>query len=190
VAYGTGIETVLSEARKFGVSVVSANQFLDQYPAEIRAAILSVGTHAFFQLSSVDAGQVAQALDGGKPLAERLKNLSQRHCIVKMSTRSLQRNIQANSMTFRELLEGVRRERAPALLQDSRLSVKEVAARLQLSGIGRFPTPSADGPAFLPPHTERNWKTKEFSIPLRTVARSSYSLAADDNPTFENWYAP
>jgi hypothetical protein len=83
VAYGTGIETVLSEARKFGVSVVSANQFLDQYPAEIRAAILSVGTHAFFQLSSVDAGQVAQALDGGKPLAERLKNLSQRHCIVK-----------------------------------------------------------------------------------------------------------
>ncbi len=83
VAYGTGIETVLSEARKFGVSVVSANQFLDQYPVEIRAAILSVGTHAFFQLSSVDAGTIAQALDGGKPLAERLKNLSQRHCVVK-----------------------------------------------------------------------------------------------------------
>ena len=83
VAYGSGIETVLSEARKFGVSVVSANQFLDQYPAEMRAAILSVGTHAFFQLSSVDAYQIAQALDGGKPLAERLKHLPQRHCIVK-----------------------------------------------------------------------------------------------------------
>ena len=83
VAYGSGIETVLSEARKFGVAVVSANQFLDQYPAEMRAAILSVGTHAFFQLSSVDAHQIAQALDGGKPLAERLKNLSQRRCIVK-----------------------------------------------------------------------------------------------------------
>jgi hypothetical protein len=83
VAYGTGIETVLSEARKFGVGVVSANQFLDQYPAAMRAAILSVGTHAFFQLSSMDAGAIAQALDGGKPLAERLKNLSQRHCILK-----------------------------------------------------------------------------------------------------------
>jgi hypothetical protein len=83
VAYGIGIETVLSEARKFGVAVVSANQFLDQYPAEMRAAILSVGTHAFFQLSSVDAFQIAQALDGGKPLAERLKNLAQRHAIVK-----------------------------------------------------------------------------------------------------------
>lgn len=83
VAYESGIETILSEARKFGVAVVSANQFLDQYPAEMRAAILAVGTHVFFQLSSTDAVQVAQALDGGKPLAERLKNLSRRHSVVK-----------------------------------------------------------------------------------------------------------
>lgn len=83
VAFDSGIETVLSEARKFGVSVVSANQFLDQYPAPMRAAILSVGTHVFFQLSSADATTVAQALDGGKSLAERLKNLPQRHFIGK-----------------------------------------------------------------------------------------------------------
>jgi hypothetical protein len=86
VAYGSGIETVLSEARKFGVGIVSANQFLDQYPAEMRAAILAVGTHVFFQLSSTDAGQVSQALDGGKSLAERLKNLPQRRCIVKSAS--------------------------------------------------------------------------------------------------------
>jgi Helicase HerA, central domain len=83
VAYGIGIETVLSEARKFGVGLISANQFLDQYPAEMRAAILSVGTHVFFQLSAPDASQISQGLDGGKALAERLKNLQQRHCIVK-----------------------------------------------------------------------------------------------------------
>ncbi|MDE3073846.1 MAG: ATP-binding protein [Chloroflexota bacterium] len=83
VAHGAGLETILSEARKFGVAVVSANQFLDQYSAEMRAAILAVGTHVFFQLSSLDAAQVSQALDGGKPLAERLKNLRQRHAIVK-----------------------------------------------------------------------------------------------------------
>jgi hypothetical protein len=83
IAGDNGIDTVLSEARKFGVSVVSANQFLDQYPAQIRAAILSVGTLAFFQLSPGDANAVAQALDGGKSLAERLKNLPQRHFIVK-----------------------------------------------------------------------------------------------------------
>ena len=83
VAFASGFETVLSEARKFGVSVVSANQFLDQYPAEMRAAILAVGTHVFFQLSSVDAQQIATALDGGKSLVERLKNLPRRHRIVK-----------------------------------------------------------------------------------------------------------
>jgi len=83
VAYGVGIDTVLSEARKFGVSVVSANQFLDQYPPEMRAAILSVGTHAFFQLSGFDAYQISKVLDGGKPLSERLKNLPQRHAFLK-----------------------------------------------------------------------------------------------------------
>jgi hypothetical protein len=83
IAYSSDVETVLSEARKFGVSVVSANQFLAQYPAQMRSAILSIGTHVFFQLSSADASQVAQMLDSGKSLAERLKNLPQRHFIVK-----------------------------------------------------------------------------------------------------------
>jgi hypothetical protein len=83
VAHGGGIDTALSEARKFGVSVVSANQFLDQYPPDMRAAILAVGTHVFFQLSSLDASQIANALDGGKPLAELLKNLPRRHMVVK-----------------------------------------------------------------------------------------------------------
>jgi hypothetical protein len=83
VAYGSGLETMLSEARKFAISIVSANQFLDQYPPEMRAAILAVGTHAYFQPSSSDAQQVATALDGGKALAETLKNLPRRHFVVK-----------------------------------------------------------------------------------------------------------
>jgi len=83
LAYDTGIETILSEARKFGVSVVTANQYLSQYPDEMRAAILSIGTQIFFQLSPGDATQIAQALDGGKSLAERLKNLRPRHFVVK-----------------------------------------------------------------------------------------------------------
>lgn len=83
LAYDTGIETVLSEAKKFGVGVVSANQYLSQYPDEMRAAILSVGTHVFFNLSPADASQIATMLDGGKPLAERLKNLPLRHFVIK-----------------------------------------------------------------------------------------------------------
>ncbi len=88
VAYdGAGLETLLSEARKFGISVVSANQFLEQYPPQMRAAIMAVGTHVFFQLSSIDADKIASALDGGKRLAEVLKNLPKRHMVVKSGSR-------------------------------------------------------------------------------------------------------
>jgi hypothetical protein len=83
VSRSADLETVLSEARKFGVSVVTASQFLDQYPPSMRAAIQSVGTHIFFQLSTNDAPQIAQALDGGRSLAECLKNLPQRHFVLK-----------------------------------------------------------------------------------------------------------
>jgi hypothetical protein len=84
VAYdGAGLETLLSEARKFGISVVSANQFLEQYPSQMRAAIMAVGTHIFFQLSSIDGDKIASALDGGKRLAQLLKNLPKRHMVVK-----------------------------------------------------------------------------------------------------------
>lgn len=83
VAYDSGLDTLLSEARKFGISVVSANQFLDQYPQAMRSAVMAVGTHVFFQLSSIDADKVAGALDGGKRLAETLKNLPKRRMVVK-----------------------------------------------------------------------------------------------------------
>jgi len=86
VAYASSLDTMLSEARKFGVSIVSANQFLDQYPNAMRSAILAMGSHIFFQLSSPDAQQIAFALDGGRPLAELLKNLPRRHMVVKISS--------------------------------------------------------------------------------------------------------
>jgi Type IV secretion-system coupling protein DNA-binding domain len=83
VTYDSGLDTILSESRKFGTSVVSANQFLDQYPQKMRAAILAVGTQAFFQLTSSDAQHIAAALNGGLPLAELLKNSPKRHLVVK-----------------------------------------------------------------------------------------------------------
>ena len=83
VSIDSGLDTVLSEARKFGISVVSANQFLAQFPAPMQAAVLAVGTHIFFQLSSSDADKIASALDGGKRLGELLKNLPKRHIVLK-----------------------------------------------------------------------------------------------------------
>lgn len=90
VSYGSDVETMLSESRKFQVGMVTCNQFLAQHSQEMREAILSVGTHVFFQLSSTDAAQIAQALDGGRSLAEHLKNLRQRHAIVKTGSDSWQ----------------------------------------------------------------------------------------------------
>lgn len=127
--FGSGIETVLSEARKFAVSVVSANQFLDQYPASMRAAILSVGTHAYFQLSSADAATVAQSLDGGKSLAERLRNLPQRRFIVKSGaerwTEVAAHTVADPKASYADLLKRVRAQSSLPRVEIER----EIAAR-------------------------------------------------------------
>lgn len=83
LTHETGLETLLSEARKFSVSVVTSNQFTQQYSEETRAAILSVGTHVLFQLSSADAERMGVALDGGRKMAEHLRNLPRRTIVVK-----------------------------------------------------------------------------------------------------------
>lgn len=83
IGHGTDLETMFAETRKFGVAICSANQYLEQLSQEVRAAILAIGTHILFQLSPSDAQVVAAALDGGKALAERLKNLPSRHLILK-----------------------------------------------------------------------------------------------------------
>jgi hypothetical protein len=79
----TDFDVYFAEARKFGVSICTANQFLDQFPKRMRAAIQAIGTHIFFQLSASDSQEIAQMLGGGHPVAEHLKNLGKRELIVK-----------------------------------------------------------------------------------------------------------
>lgn len=83
VSADTDFDVLFSEARKFGVGIVTANQFLAQLPPAMRSATQSIGTRIFFQLSPEDANQVAQEIGGGKAMAERLRNLKSRHFIVK-----------------------------------------------------------------------------------------------------------
>jgi hypothetical protein len=113
VGYGADLETMLAELRKFGVSLCTANQYLEQLPQELRAALLQIGTHIFFQLSSPDAQFAAQALDGGKPLAERLKNLAPRHLVVKSGSEPLAEvlvpELRGPSDGWRDLYERSRR---------------------------------------------------------------------------------
>lgn len=81
VSAGDSFETLLSECRKFAISVVSANQFLNQYLPAMRSAVVSVGTVLCFQLSAEDAPFMAKALDGERALIRRLVTLPHRHLI-------------------------------------------------------------------------------------------------------------
>jgi DNA helicase HerA-like ATPase len=85
------IDVLLAEARKFGVSVVSANQFIAQFPMQMRSAVQAVGTHIYFQLSSDDAQAAATALSGSKSTAGILKNLPKRQFLAKTGHYPVQR---------------------------------------------------------------------------------------------------
>ncbi len=112
VAQTQEIETVLAESRKMNTGFVAAHQFMDQLPAEMRAALLSVGTHVFFQLSSQDAWHVSQALGGGRSLTERLKNLPQRHAVVKTGSEEWEEfrvpTVEDQALDYTDLLNRVR----------------------------------------------------------------------------------
>jgi DNA helicase HerA-like ATPase len=84
LSFDAGLETFFSEARKFNVSISSANQFLDQQSVEVRGAMAAAGSHIYFQLSSGDALKVAGSLGGGRSIAEDLRNLPRRHLLVKI----------------------------------------------------------------------------------------------------------
>jgi hypothetical protein len=83
VGSGDTFEHLLSEARKFAVSVVTANQHLNQYSAQTRATLLSAGTAVFFRSSPEDAPFIARALDGGPTLERCLKELRDRHFLIR-----------------------------------------------------------------------------------------------------------
>jgi hypothetical protein len=70
---GEDFETILSEARKYGLGLTLAHQNLDQIDRKLQASILgNVGTQIFFRLSHHDAVQVAQEMDQkARPLIEK-----------------------------------------------------------------------------------------------------------------------
>jgi len=83
------LEVLLSECRKFNVSVVTANQYFDQLPSHVQAAIAAIGTHVYFQLSSGDANQVSKSLGSGKAIASTLQNLEHRTFVLKSGSQAL-----------------------------------------------------------------------------------------------------
>src|SRR4029077_10542066 len=56
------LATLITEGRKFGISVITANQFWEQLPKELRGALLSAASHVCFRVSSADAHVLAAEL--------------------------------------------------------------------------------------------------------------------------------
>jgi energy-coupling factor transporter ATP-binding protein EcfA2 len=60
------LATLLTEGRKFGISLITANQFWDQLSRELRGALLSANAHVCFRTSSADAQILAGELSLGR----------------------------------------------------------------------------------------------------------------------------
>jgi hypothetical protein len=56
------LSALVTEGRKFGIAVITANQFWEQLPRELRGCLLSAASHICFRVSSADAHVLASEL--------------------------------------------------------------------------------------------------------------------------------
>lgn len=84
------VATMLSEARKFGLGLILAHQYLDQLPESIRGAVLgNVGTMLVFRVGATDA--ITLEPEFNPPFtAYDLQNLPRYHTVVKLTARGEQ----------------------------------------------------------------------------------------------------
>jgi hypothetical protein len=106
------LEVLLSECRKFNVSLVTANQYFAQLPAQIQAALAAIGTHIYFQLSVADANHAAKSLGSGTSLAGLLQNLPRRTLVLKTGSQSFRQiatpPVHASTVDYDDLYERCR----------------------------------------------------------------------------------
>lgn len=82
------LTTLLAEGRKFGISVVTANQFWEQLPRELRGALLSAATLMCFRISANDAHILAPELGGDQRqrLVTELTDLSRGEAVARFGS--------------------------------------------------------------------------------------------------------
>jgi hypothetical protein len=82
----SSFEKILSEAGKAGLSLVMANQFLEQLPGSLQSAIVgNVGTVAAFRVSS-ESGRLLEKELAGKVTAERFVSLQRGEAVVRIGS--------------------------------------------------------------------------------------------------------
>ena len=79
------IATMLSEARKFGLGLILAHQYLDQLPESIRSTVLgNVGTMVVFRVGATDAMTLEPEFAPPFTAAD-LQNLPRYHTAMKLT---------------------------------------------------------------------------------------------------------
>lgn len=115
------LQTLLTEGRKFGCSVISANQYFEQLPKELRGALLSAHSHLCFRVNSTDAHIFAGelSLERRHRLAIDLTQLSRGEAVgrlghdpvVRFRVPTLPRVSSVSRARFDELIAPVTRDR-------------------------------------------------------------------------------
>jgi type IV secretion system coupling TraD/TrwB family protein len=87
------LATLITEGRKFGISVITANQFWEQLPRELRGALLSAASHICFRVSSADANVLAAelSLERRSRLTLDLTNLVRGEAVGRFGSQSVVR---------------------------------------------------------------------------------------------------
>lgn len=87
------LATLITEGRKFGISVITANQFWEQLPRELRGALLSAASHICFRVSSADANVLAAelSLERRARLTVDLTNLVRGEVVGRLGNQSVVR---------------------------------------------------------------------------------------------------
>jgi hypothetical protein len=130
VALDRGIDHLFAEARKLGISVCAANQYLDQYPFEMRAAVLSVGTLLFFQLSALDADRISSIYGNDAVVGFHLRTLPPRQFLARVLTRLFERTGVPDLPTLDEVDPNDLLARSRMLWSERRSHIEEaIAAR-------------------------------------------------------------
>lgn len=134
VSSGSTFEHLFAEARKFGVSVATANQHLGQYPTQVRATLLSAGTTLFFRASPEDAPFIARALDGGHAVERLVKELRDRHFLVRSGSGRWM-EVAADNIARNDTATAGLIERSNARWAKPRKAIEaEIASRLGAAG--------------------------------------------------------
>jgi hypothetical protein len=84
------LATLLAEGRKFGVSLISAYQYADQLPVQLRSALLSAGSTTLFRVSHADAVLLAPELSSfnKQRMVMELTSLAQGEAITRIGVES------------------------------------------------------------------------------------------------------